>query len=536
MEEQTSVLEAPRSQSRRRTRTRFFLLLAGTLALALGLRLVQLDSRPMHNDEGVNALKFGQLWEKGSYKYDPNEHHGPTLYYATMALGRLTGAPDFEHYSDSRLRLVTVLFGAGLLLLLPLLRDALGYKGMLWAGLLTAVSPALVFYSRYYIHEVLLVFFTMLALASGWRYWRARRLGWALLAGAALGLMDATKETFPMTLAAAAIALGLNHTWNRLLDASGAPVRAQPLKVGHLAAALGVWVAVALLFFSSFFSNPSGPLDSLRSYVPWLGRAGGDTAHVHPWSFYLHRLLWFHSGSGPVWTEALILFLAIAGAAAGFRRRLLDDANASFTRFLALYAFLLGAFYSLLPYKTPWCLLSFWHATVLVAGVGAAVLVSAVRPLAGKTAVRILLLAAIGHLALQSWQQDSAYAADRRNPYVYAQTSPDMLNCVRKLESLAAVSPEGRRLLVKIITPDGDYWPLPWYLRSFRNTGWWDQMPADPYAPVMIVSARMRANLDDKGTHLMTGYFELRPRVFLELYVQKELWQSWLAKHPPASE
>src|SRR5438876_94239 len=136
------------------------------------------------------------------------------------------------------------------------------------------LSPAMVFYSRYYIHEMLLVFFTFLALATAWRYWRTRKIGWALLAGAGMGLMHATKETFVITLAAAALALALNQIWNRLLDASSVPGRAPPLNFKHLAAALAIWVLVALVLFSSFFTNPAGPLDSIRTYLPWSGRAG----------------------------------------------------------------------------------------------------------------------------------------------------------------------------------------------------------------------------------------------------------------------
>ncbi|MGH7973558.1 MAG: phospholipid carrier-dependent glycosyltransferase, partial [Limisphaerales bacterium] len=134
-----------------------FLLAVG---IAAALRVPGLDARPMHNDEAVNAIKFGQLWEHGHYKYDPNEHHGPTLIYATLVQARLTGAPGFDRLSEVRLRMVTVVFGVGLILLLPLLTDGLGRNGVLWAALLTAVSPAFVFYSRYFIHEVLLVFFT----------------------------------------------------------------------------------------------------------------------------------------------------------------------------------------------------------------------------------------------------------------------------------------------------------------------------------------------------------------------------------------
>ena len=49
----------------------------------------------------------------------------------------------------------------------------------------------------------------------------------------------------------------------------------------------------------------------------------------------------------------------------------------------------------------------------------------------------------------------------------------------------------------------------------------------------MIVAAKYEAHLDEKKTHLMTGFYELRPGVFLELYVELELWKKWLTLHPP---
>ncbi|MGO8927286.1 MAG: flippase activity-associated protein Agl23 [Limisphaerales bacterium] len=507
------------------------ILLAG---LALALWSLSLDQRPMHNDEAVNAVKFGRLWDHGGYKYDPNEHHGPSLPYATLALSRLTGAPqDFDQFTESRLRFTTVLFGIGLILLLPLVADGLGRKATLWAALFTATSPAVAFYSRYYIHEILLVFFTFLAFAAGWRYWRSRKAGWVLLAGAGVGLMHATKETFVITLLAAALALGLNQLWNRWLDATAPPSKPPRLKLTHLVAAFAVWLGVALLLFSSFFTNAAGPLDSVRTYLPWIHRAAGTSAHIHSWSFYLHRLLFFHIAKGPVWSEALILVLAVVGAWTGFARQGLAHASTSFVRFLALYSFGLAAAYSLISYKTPWCLLSFWHGLILLAGVGAAALVGSAERRFLKLALGLLLLAGAGHLACQAWLANTKYAADPHNPYVYAQTSPDLLNLVRQAEALAQVHPKGRQMLVKVMASDSDYWPLPWYLRNLKQIGWWDHVPADPFAPVMIVSANLNAGLDEAKTHVMVGYFQLRPGVFLELYVDLKLWQASLAKNPP---
>src|SRR5438093_11298456 len=125
--------------------------------VALALRCPWLDERPLHNDEAVNAIKFGQLWEHGVYKYDPNEHHGPSLFYATLAVARLTSTPDFEHLTETKLRLITVMFGLGLVLLLPFIADGLGRKAALWAAVLTAVAAAMGFYTRYVLHVMLVV-------------------------------------------------------------------------------------------------------------------------------------------------------------------------------------------------------------------------------------------------------------------------------------------------------------------------------------------------------------------------------------------
>lgn len=503
-----------------------------TAALALALRVPKLGLRPMHNDEAVNAVKFGELWERGTYKYDPNEHHGPSLPYATLAFGSLTRSPDLDHFTDARLRALTVIFGLGLILLLPLVADGLGRRATLWAGLFTGLSPAMVFYSRYYIHEMLLVFFTFLALAAGWRYWRARKIGWALLAGAALGLMQATKETFIMALFAAAVAGGLNQLWNRFLDASPPPARTPRLNWGHVAASAAAWLVVWLVLFSSFFTNLNGLLDPLRTYLPWLRRAGGASPHIHPWSYYFHHLLFFHVANGPVWTEGLLFALALVGAAAGFIRKKLGRSHASLVRFLTFYSFGLAAIYSGIAYKTPWCLLSFWHGMILLAGVGASVLLRSIARPIPRLALTVLLLTGAGQLGWQAWQVSIHFATATGNPYTYAQTSPDVLNLVKRVESLAEASPDDRNMVIKVMSPES-VWPLPWYLREFKQVGWWDELPPDPFAPVMIVSANLHAALDEKKTHLMIHYYELRPNVFLELYVELDLWKAYLPKHPP---
>ncbi len=506
------------------------LLLAASAAVAL--RGPHVALRPMHNDEAVNAVKFGHLLDQGRYRYDPHEYHGPTLHYAALVCARLSGVPNYASLSESNLRFAPLVFGIGLILLLPLVADGLGRRATLWAGVLTAVSPAFVFYSQYFIHEMLLVFFTALTMAAGWRYWRSRKPGWALLAGAGLGLMQATKETFVFCLAAAAMALLLNHAWNRWMDASEEPIRAPRLNCLHVAMGGLFWGMVAVIFFSSFFTNAQGPADSIRTYLPWLRRAGGASPHIQPWYFYFERLLFFKVGSGPLWSEAAIGLLALVGAGASFARKGLGSfGSASFIRFLSLYTAGLAAIYTIIPYKTPWCFLGFWHGAILLAGVGAVVITGMARTRYARVGVLGVVLIASGQLAWQAWAASTRYAADRRNPFVYAQTSPDLLRLLDKVQAISQASPEGEKTRINVIAAEGDYWPLPWYLRHFSQVGWWDTLPPDPYAPIMIVSAQLAAALDKSRTHLMIGYFELRPGVFNELYVELELWKTFLARN-----
>jgi len=504
---------------------------------ALALRCPQLALRPMHNDEAVNADKLKTCWTPGHYVYDPNEHHGPTLYYATLPFVWLSGAQDYDHLSEVTLRAVSVFFGLSLIVLLWLLADGLGRGPTLIAAALTALSPAMVFYSRYFIHEMLLVAFTLLVLAAGWRYSRRPSMLWAALVGAGLGLIYATKETFVLPLAAIVLGLLATAAWTRWVD--GTPTcwrsfwNAKPVLVG-----LAVAAVVSLLFFTSFFTNAHGPVDSIRTYLPWLKRAEGQSPHVHPWWFYLDRLAWFRERKGPLWSEGLILVLALVGAVAALSRSATLPAHRPLARFLAFYALFLTAAYSVISYKTPWCLLGFLQPLILLAGLGAGVLLVWARRRPVQVLLGAVLAVAAVQLGWQAWRASCVFAADRSNPYVYAQTSPYLLNLVKKVQDLAKVHPDGRQMLVKVMAPEDDYWPLPWYLRNLKRVGWWGRLPTDPYAPVMIVGAQFRAALDNKSDKawLMVGFFELRPKTFLELYVNFDLWKRYLESQPPPKE
>jgi uncharacterized protein (TIGR03663 family) len=122
---------------------------AALLALGLWLRLTDLALAPLHQDEGLNGWLTLALHWWGRFEYLPSDNHGPSLYYAGALLFRALGP------SDLSLRLAPALAGALLpLALLPARRWFPG-GGLLIAGLLLAIAPGLVYFSRTAIHEIL---------------------------------------------------------------------------------------------------------------------------------------------------------------------------------------------------------------------------------------------------------------------------------------------------------------------------------------------------------------------------------------------
>lgn len=498
---------------------------------ALLFRLPALDNRPMHGDEAVHAFKFRDLWEKGVYRYDPNEYHGPTIYYAELPVVWLKGRKTFNDVREADYRLATVVFGAAILLLLLPLHDALGEHGTVVAAALLAISPAFVFYSRDYIQEIVLAFFTLAMLGCGWRYARSLKPAWLIGAGISAGLMIATKETAVVTFVACGIGLGLTALWSRRADGAAPDWRRlrNPRLMGLVA---GIALLTACLVLTNFFRHPVAAIDYLRSYTPWLGRAHGTNLHRHPWSYYLGILIWSKTGRSPVWSEGLIVGLAIVGMVAALlpkeRERL--EGSVLFCRFLAFTTLVLTAAYSLIPYKTPWCVLSFLLGMILMAGVGAVALVHLLPGRVLKTVVIAGLLVAYGQLAWQSYRTSYVAYMDEANPYVYAQPVTDVLELAKQMQKLSRAFHEHDAMVVKIVSKDNYYWPIPWYIRQFPNQGYYIGVPDDVQAPIVLADPDFEDALTKKlgDTHLMNHIYGLRPGAFYEIWIRMDVWTAYL--------
>ena len=172
--------------------------------------------RTFHPDEANQAFTTGRLLETGTYRYDPKDHHGPTLYYAAAAIQKAAGNSSTATLDATLLR-CTPLFFAAITVLLGfsavrrIARNA--SVGIAFSALL-ATAPMFVFFATDFIQEMLLACFTMMMFWAGTGYFiphtsaeaKARQGKWALLFGIAAGLAFSTKETSVLSFAAASIA------------------------------------------------------------------------------------------------------------------------------------------------------------------------------------------------------------------------------------------------------------------------------------------------------------------------------------------
>lgn len=511
--------------------------------VAVFFRIPRLELRPMHGDEAVHAERFRQLLEEGVYTYDPEEYHGPSLNYLTLVPAWLIGAHKFSNVTEFTLRIVPVFFGILLSLFLLLLVSALGRMASLFACILTAISPAMVFYSRYYIQEILLVCFTFGTIVAGYHYARSRNVVWALLLGAFLGLMHATKETCIIAFGAMVLALLLT-LFARQRNSRSFGNQLKAVKLIHILAALIAAFVISFLFHSSFMRNPEGVLDSFRTYGAYFERGGGNSLHFHSWYYYIKMLIYSRYDSGPIWSEALIVFLAIVGFIAVLRATVPEYCDIKFLRFLAFYTIIMTVIYSAIPYKTPWCLLSFLHGMILLAGVGAVTLLKLSRKVLVRVFISIILVAASAHLVWQAYISNFRYYVDPRNPYVYAHPTTDVFIIAHLMEQYAQVHEDGYKMRIEVICPGDDYWPLPWYLRRFSQVHWHNNVSDDVADSAIIIASANRqiekALVDKIYTQrspekrqMFMFIFEkpyyvwLRPNVKLIGMVRKDLWESF---------
>ena len=461
--------------------------------LGIFLRFYALDLKLFHHDEAIHAWFSYRLMTEGVYAYEPM-YHGPFLYYVTAGMFSLFGDADLVA------RILPALFGVAIIPLIYWIYR-LGYldkRQTLIAALFIAISPSMVYFSRFLRHDIFQLFFTVLILVAILAYAEKGRLRYALLAGLAIGCGMTLKEDMPIfliILATFAIYLLLTKK-----------IRLPETWLRDTIAIVLVALAVMVIFYSSFGAHfEIIETGWIKAYEHWVSMS--EMCRIcGPWFFYVLLLLLY---------EVPIFLLAVYGTAqftlrhnplpamAAFLDRKFAgkkesagadecpdlslqplsvrpavpwDKKEIFFLFCIYWMLASLAAYAYIGEKVPWLIIHQLFPMILVA-------VYLMTP--KKT-----LVALIGclFLIIMTWHV-ALVPTDINEPIVQVQNSEDLRVVMQLIDASDTV-----------VIASENYWPLPWYYRGEE----WDKMRF--YGKLVDNGTIYSINPDMVITHDMSSY------------------------------
>lgn len=554
-------------------------------AIAVFWRFWQLDLKPLHHDEGVNGNFLITLFRDGVYRYDPNNYHGPDLYYIALAFTKAFGLNTIS------IRASVAIFGVLTVILAFFLKDYIGKVGSLAAALFIALSPGMVYISRYFIHELLFVFFSF-GIVIGFLYFIEKRkagvaaiasmtllllvcflptalnlataigkenatlvwiirlslfavesflvflimrmlLAWnegrpiyLLLASASAVLLFATKETAFITIGTMFIACACVWLWRKIYGAIVGAVKEnemEPVKLtwATFRAQLGDSSDVFLICVTCVF---------VFAYVGVLFFSSFFTYPEGVWKAFEAYAVWTKTGTKDHTQNGMRAYYdwlkriespILILSVLGSLIALLK-ARHRFALFTAFWAFGLFAAYTIIPYKTPWLALSFILPMCIIAGYGINEIVAS-RDVPVKIFGGILMAVAVAILGYQTYDLNFQRYDDDSMPYVYAHTRRGFLDLMKKIDYYAEKSGKGKEAVIEVISPE--YWSMPWYTRDYTRVGYHARFVDVTASEMIVASEAQKSELNTRyGAHYKyIGTYPLRPGVELYLLVRKDL-------------
>jgi len=450
------------------------------LVILLLLRFYDLGIRPPHHDEAVNGWFVDGILNRGYYVYDPQNYHGPLFFYILTVFEKIFGRGIVW------LRVVPVIFGSLISFTPFLFTKWLGRWGTWIAAIIFTVSPALIFFSRYAIHETL---FTLSCILFFYFWLRVKEEGftkktiWGF--GLTLGAMATVKENFVLFGGALCMAEGVFALWDKKLPFAFT-------KKFWIGLSLAVLIAAVMIivFFSGFFQDSNGIPNFFSAFEFWSQTGEKGNGHQKPFEYWLKIM-----GS----LEWYALFGLLISPFVVLSKKFSKE-----VRLTGLMSLFLWLIYSVVSYKTPWCVLSFYWGFVFLASLWIGRWIESLKK--GTWKGWILLPFGIGCCVSLYQAYDVAYLNPDQEGhyYIYGQTFHDMLGPVNEILDRAKTNPALKSTL-RIEVISSFTWPLPYLLGEFKQTAYYGEknVPATLEADEIIMDKAYETQFASrmKGTY-----------------------------------
>lgn len=461
------------------------------MALAAVLLFLFLDWKPAQHDEGVNGWIIQDMIAKGYYGYDPANYHGPLHFYLLFLFKILLGDNLWA------LRLSAVLFGLGSVYLMTAMAPYVGRFTAYGAALLAAVSPGMLFYSRYAIHESGLLFFFLLFLLGFFRYFAHKDLRAVIYLAAGFTGMAVTKETLIIHLVVFFAAFKLVQIYEKVCPSEAPAVfcAQRTFKTSDAWRTAGVCGLVLVTLYSGFFLNWEGVTGIFKSFAEWVNIGALPTSeqkgHWKPATYWVQLFLKHE------WPAALGILGCFPLLA--FCPR--------WHRLLMFYGAGTLIAYSIIPYKTPWCVIQMIWPFLFVTAAGFANIASQGKK---ERVFAVVLLTILSAVSLQKAVELNFFRyTDEKEIYPHVQTFEDLMVIDRKIKAFVQEYPLQKHMPIHVVKKA--YWPISWLLLDFTKQAYYtEDYPPKGDAALIFCDGDRRTRLEMR---LKNSYFVKRFRL-----------------------
>ncbi len=492
---------------------------AALVAVAALLRLYDLGSRPFHHDESQDAYFSDQLSisygdDASDYQYNPLLH-GPVRFYVNKLLFVVF------HDSDFTARLQYALAGIALVALPYLLRRQLGRTAALSAGVMLAISPSILYYSRFAREDILLVCVLLAFTVACFRFIeRPRTLTLCAVFGLVAIAFGIKESGLVMVGLAAVFFLGAGIVQSvRATDWREGEIMRAVRGVGWPAwiYAISTLIVIYAIIFTVFFSRttcmttahgdtPAHSANCLTAVVYglqyWMDQQdvarGGDRG----WLYY--SILVGHEWPILLTAAVGVIFTALRPT--------------TLKLFLIWMTITVLAFHWWGKERFPWLIVHPLVPMILLSGVG----IQGLWSLRSRPA-RGVGLAAVGlgalYLVIATFSANAKHPVDPANMLVSTQSSDQVKQVVDQVHARnRKLKAEGKPpLTITIDSSDGATFPYAWYFRD-DSPGYID-MTQENYTPTTQVLIMTEASRTALKPNLAA--YEGRPFDFRIWWVKK---------------
>ncbi len=476
------------------------------------LRIIFLGMKPAHFDEGINGWFVDQMVKNGFYRYDPTNYHGPLHFYVLFLSETLLGRNIYA------LRIPVVCLSILCVWLTMRFEPFVGRNISRLAALAMAISPGFVFYGRYSIHEIWLQLFTMLFILGLIGLWRKGSTNYLWCFGMGMTGMILTKETYIIHVTCALLAMLVVWLTNFVSKVPNLRPAPQTWSYTDLLVMLAVAAAAIIFFYSGTFFNWPGLKGLYTTFQTWFKTGSNGNGHEKPWQYWILPYGDRHDGALiPRYEQPMLIGLLFAAYCGIFVKNIT-------LRFLAIFGTGTLLAYTVVHYKTPWCIIAFgWplfftFASILLivpkkyrlsstsAGAGKGAGDTADAKMAKFTvasyygSLAIILCLSLALCIRLNYFRCSSF----EEPYVYVQSYNDIFKLTKPLFQLVDKDPTKYQMTGHLIRTST--YPFPWILGDFTRVGYYEagNMPGDVDGDFLIVQAD---KLDEVKSKMKGSYF-----------------------------